>query len=258
MDVEQPLDEHLREQEEQVARRRLSFGEAARAYATYRPRYPVEAVRWVVGDGTEVVDVGAGTGLLTECLLELGVTVTAVEPDAEMRAELHRNLPDVSVLAGTGEDLPLPDASADAVLFAQSWHWVDPPRASVEVARVLRPGGRLGLVWNIRDDSVPWMAALSAIIGGEDSMERRDGERGHEVAAPFGPTERAEFPHRRTMTPDMLRGLVETFSYVRLSPRREEVLAAVTELVRTHPDLAGRDTFELAYITVAYRAVRAG
>lgn len=256
MGVEQPLDEHLREQEDQVARRRLSFGEAARAYATYRPRYPVDAARWVVGDGVDVVDVGAGTGLLTGTLRELGVAVIAVEPDAGMREELHRTLPEVPVLPGTGEHLPLPDASADAVLFGQSWHWVDPPRASAEVARVLRPGGRLGLVWNIRDDSVPWMAALSAIIGGEDSMERRDGERGHEVAPPFGPTERAEFPHRRTMSPETLRGLVETFSYVRLSPRRDEVLEAVSELVRTHPDLAGRDTFELSYITVVYRAVR--
>lgn len=258
MGVEQPLDEHLREQEAQVALRRLSFGEAAGAYATYRPRYPVAAARWVVGDGTDVVDVGAGTGLLTGTLWELGVAVTAVEPDAGMRAELHRALPQVPVLAGSGEDLPLPDASADAVLFGQSWHWVDPARASNEAARVLRQGGRLGLLWNIRDDSVPWMAALSAIIGGEESMERRDGERAHEVGPPFGPTERAEFRHRRTMTSDTLRGLVETFSYVRLSPRRDEVLAAVDDLVRTHPDLVGRDAFELEYVCVAYRAAYAG
>lgn len=128
-----------------------SFGEQAGLYERARPDYPDAAVTWLVGAARRVADVGAGTGKLTRVLRRLGREVVAVEPDAAMRAELVAAVPGVEVLAGTGEALPLPDTSVDAVTFGQAWHWVDPAAGSIEAARVLRPGGVLGLVWNARD-----------------------------------------------------------------------------------------------------------
>jgi SAM-dependent methyltransferase len=247
---------------EDYAARRLSFGAEASAYARYRPGYPVEAVRWVLagadGPATRVVDVGAGTGALTEVLVSAGLDVRAVEPDPGMRAQLQDRVPGATVLAGSAESLPLPDASADAVLVAQAWHWFDHAVAGEQFARVLRPGGVLGLLWNLRDEAVSWMAALSAVVGGEDTLRasREPGNVARAVGPRFGPVERAEFRHSVTHTADSLVGLVETFSYVRLSPHRGQVLAAVRELAASHPDLAGRESFELPYVTAAYRARR--
>jgi SAM-dependent methyltransferase len=252
--------------------RRLSFGAQAATYARFRPTYPIAAIRWVVSaaqvDVRRVLDVGAGTGALTAVLAGAGWDVTALEPDPGMRHQLGAALPTVSLLAGSAESLPLADRSMDAVLAAQAWHWFDPARAVPELERVLVPGGVLGLLWNVRDDSVPWVSALSGIIGGEDTLRaarREQGvaaalrqpdsldalEHGRRLTAP----ERELFPHTVSHTVDSLIGLVSTYSYVRLSPRRDEVLEAVRHLVTTHPDLAGRNNFELPYACVAYRCV---
>src|ERR1700712_1163347 len=160
----------------------LSFGQNVADYERGRPGYPDAAIEWmlaqaVVGSspfgsspfGTKpapasaehplaVVDVGAGTGKFTASLVTRGLTVTAVEPDEVMRQTLSGKFPSVVALSGTAESMPLADASADLVTFAQAWHWVDVPAASAEVARVLRPGGSLALVWNIRDSGVDWVA----------------------------------------------------------------------------------------------------
>ncbi len=245
------------------AARRLSFGAEAESYARYRPGYPAEAVRWVLAGATgpaatRAVDVGAGTGALTAVLVATGLDVRAVEPDAGMRAQLRARVPTAHVMAGTAEALPVPDASADAVLVAQAWHWFDHAVAAEELARVLRPGGVLGLVWNLRDDDVPWMAELSDVVGGEDTLRasREPGNLQAAVGAHFRPVEHERFAYSVTHTVDSLVGLVDTFSYVRLSPHRDEVLAAVRELATTHPDLAGRESFALPYVTSAFRAVR--
>lgn len=107
-----------------------SFGAQADVYDRARPEYPVDAVAWMLPSGAlDVADVGAGTGKLTSALLTEGRTVTAIDPDAQMLARLSTRLPGIRTLVGTGEQLPLPDASMDAVVFGQAWHWVDPPRA---------------------------------------------------------------------------------------------------------------------------------
>ena len=122
-------------------------------------------VEWLLADvPARVVDLGAGTGKLTRALVGRAETVVAVEPDPGMRRVLSELLPGTSLLAGTGEDIPLRDGYADAIVVGQAWHWVDPARAVPEVARVLRPGGSLGLIWNDRDEGDPWVQALSALL----------------------------------------------------------------------------------------------
>src|SRR5690348_12905637 len=139
-------------------RQASSFGVAADEYDTQRPTYPAEAVAWAVGDepGRRVVDLGAGTGILTRMLLALGHTALPVEPDPEMRRRLAERSPDTQPLAGSAEAIPLPDGSVDAVMAGQAYHWFDPETAHREIGRVVRPGGVFAPIWNIRDESVPW------------------------------------------------------------------------------------------------------
>ncbi len=149
--------------------RSLSFGSEAAAYERGRPSYPPEAIDWLLPPGArDVLDLGAGTGKLTTRLVERGLDVVAVDPIAEMLELLSSALPDTPALLGTAEQIPLPDNSVDAVLVAQAWHWFDLERAVAEVARVLRPGGRLGLVWNTRDERLGWVKDLGRIIGHEN------------------------------------------------------------------------------------------
>ena len=241
--------------EEALAGRR--FGDAADAYVAGRPEYPAQVVEWLVGDASSIADVGAGTGKLTAALVRDGRTVTAVEPDAGMLAALGREVPGARALQGTGEALPLPDASVDAVVYGQAWHWVDAPKASAEAARVLRAGGVLGLIWNVRDSSVDWVDRLGDVIHGS-AAERMIETDAVAVAAPFGPLERTEVRCTRPMTVDALVAMVESRSYViALSPQeRAGVLDGVRELVATHPDTAGRETIDLPYRTTGFRTVR--
>ena len=183
--------------------RSLSFGAEAAAYERGRPSYPPEAIDWLLPtNARDVLDLGAGTGKLTTRLVERGLDVVAVDPIPEMLELLTDSLPDTPALLGTAEDIPLPDDSVDAVLVAQAWHWFDPERAIKEVARVLRPGGRLGLVWNTRDERMGWVKDLGRIIGHEDDPFN------HEVplAEPFDEVERstrsgrAISPRRRSST----------------------------------------------------------
>jgi SAM-dependent methyltransferase len=240
------------------AARSRSFGGAADAYTTGRPGYPAEAVEWLVEGANRVVDVGAGTGKLTAGLVAAGREVVAVDPDAAMLDVLRRDLPGVPVHVGTAESMPLPDGSADAAVLGQAWHWVDPDAASAELGRVVRPGGLLGLVWNIRDEREPWVAELGAVMHGSDA-ERMIGEGGVRVAAPFGPLGERRFGWTASRTADEIVAMAASRSYLITLPEdeRQGVLARIRELLATHPATAGRDRFELPYVTHAYRARRA-
>ncbi|MCX5398793.1 class I SAM-dependent methyltransferase [Streptomyces sp. NBC_00102] len=150
--------------------RALSFSGAAALYAAARPGYPPEvfvALEEAAGrtlDTLRAVDVGAGTGIATRELVRRGAHVVAVEPGEGMAAELRRSLPEVPVVRGDGNRLPLADDSAGLVTYAQSWHWTDPARSWPEAARVLRPGGVLALWWNVADHRAPWVAEQNARI----------------------------------------------------------------------------------------------
>lgn len=144
--------------------RATSFGNVAESYDKARPGPPAEALDWLVPAGCGVaVDLAAGTGLFTRALLGRAAEVVAVEPDERMRAVLAQRSPGVRVLEGWGEAMPLPDASADAVFVSTAWHWLDPARAVPEIGRVLRSGGRLGVIWTSRDRAEDWVAELDLL-----------------------------------------------------------------------------------------------
>ncbi len=234
----------------QHRRQASSFGAAAAAYERGRPPYPPEAVDWLLPEGaSRVLDLGAGTGKLTRQLSDRGLDVIAVEPSAGMREQLARTVPGVPVHAGSAEEIPLPDGSIDAVLVAQAWHWVDRSRAVPEVARVLVPGGQLGLVWNIRDEREDWVAELGRIL--HDPGEHREPDRGI-IGPPFRPVERRYVEWKHRLSPDELIDLAASRSYVITMPedRRAAVLAGVRRLARR----AGSDELLLPYVTECYRA----
>jgi ubiquinone/menaquinone biosynthesis C-methylase UbiE len=165
--------------------RATSFDNTASAYEYGRPEYPAEALRWWIDLGAfplggMVLDLAAGTGKLTRSLIDQGCDVVAVEPLANMRAEFARVLPTVRMLDGTAEAIPLADHSIDSVFVAQAFHWFDAPAALSEIARVLKPGGGLGLVWNDDDLTVPWVAMYSD----RKHRSQADDMRIQEVATP--------------------------------------------------------------------------
>ncbi|TGD86754.1 class I SAM-dependent methyltransferase [Mycolicibacterium sp. CH28] len=233
--------------------RSLSFGSEAAAYERGRPSYPPEAIDWLLPPGArDVLDLGAGTGKLTTRLVERGLDVVAVDPLAEMLELLSSALPDTPALLGTAEQIPLPDNSVDAVLVAQAWHWFDPQRAVAEIARVLRPGGRLGLVWNARDERLGWVKDLGDIIGHENAQLNDTTT----LPAPFSEVARRHVEWTSYLTPQALIDLVASRSYCITSPAavRTQTLDRVRDLLNTHPALANSTGLALPYITVCIRA----
>jgi SAM-dependent methyltransferase len=233
--------------------RSLSFGAEAAAYERGRPSYPPEAIDWLLPSGArDVLDLGAGTGKLTTRLVQRGLDVVAVDPIPEMLEVLSTALPDTPALLGTAEEIPLPDDSVDAVLVAQAWHWFDPQRAVKEVVRVLRPGGRLGLVWNTADERLGWVKDLGRITGHEeDPFNDRV-----TLPEPFTGVERRRVEWTNYLTPQALIDLVASRSYCITSPAevRTRTLEQVRELLATHPALANTSGLALPYVTVCIRA----
>jgi SAM-dependent methyltransferase len=239
--------------------RAVSFGAVADAYERGRPPYPPEAIDWLLPAGAaRVLDLGAGTGKLTRQLAGRGLDVTAVEPSEGMREQSRRVVPGVRALAGSAERIPLPGRSVDAVLVAQAWHWVDPVVALPEVARVLRPGGLLGLLWNIRDERADWVAELGAALRRSDGPQSASNTVSSAplVGPPFGPVERHDVEWVHHISADALIDMVASRSYVITLPSadRAALLSEVRRLIRTHPALAGADEIALPYVTRCWRA----
>jgi SAM-dependent methyltransferase len=246
--------------------RRLSFGVAAELYDRARPSYPPEAVRWALGAAPRrVVDLGAGTGLLSRLLASLGHEVVAVEPDDAMRAALTANSAGITALAGAAEAIPLLDASVGAVVAGQAYHWFANDAAHEEIARVLEQGGVFAPLWNDRDVSVGWVAELSRVADLDDgprlrprrvvrSLRHRLGRKpGPSFGRWFAAPERATFEHSVAYTAATLLAVIQSRSryIVASEAERRRIDAGVLALVRDFPE-----PFVLPYVTVAYRAAK--
>jgi ubiquinone/menaquinone biosynthesis C-methylase UbiE len=227
------------------------FERGAAAYERGRPGYPEAAIARLadeldLGPERVIVDLAAGTGKLTRALLGLGAELIAVEPVAGMRAQLEDAVPGVDVRDGTAEHLPLDDASADAVLVAQAFHWFDVAAAAAEIHRVLVAGGGLGVVRNEWDESVEWIMAMHELIAQHASRVERDrSDDWREALAAtglFSPYQEAMFPNPVRVDVDTLRARVASLSFVALldDAPRERLLDAVADLVAER-DLVGAD-----------------
>jgi SAM-dependent methyltransferase len=237
------------------AERAASFARVADAYEQARPGYPADAVLWLAGETPcDVVDLGAGTGKLTRSLAALGHHVVAVEPLGEMLDRLRAAVPGVTAVAGSAESMPLPDGAADVVACAQAFHWFDQEPALAEIARVLRPGGRIALVWNVRDERVPWVSELSDAMVGRTGVDRG-------AAAPieqsglYGPVEHATFEHTQTVDRDALRALVLSRSYCAVLPE-EERAPILGRVDRLFDEYARDGLLTLPYVVECFRAER--
>ena len=244
------------------ARRADSFGEQAEAYAEHRPDYPVAAIRWALeplgtDERLDVLDLAAGTGKLTGSLLPRG-TVTAVEPDPAMLAELRARFPGVVAHEGSAEAIPLPDACLDAVLVGQAWHWFDPDRAFPEIARVLRPGGVLGVLWNGDDASVEWVRGFHDAGRWQSHVVRAPDEEPRLPAHPaFAPDGFAQFANLVPTTVDGLVAMLRTHSWALVSEpaEREAAFDRLRAYLASRPETASGE-FVLPLITDVVRAIR--
>jgi SAM-dependent methyltransferase len=236
------------------------FELGADAYERGRPSYPAEAVDWLaeqvgLATGRTVIDLAAGTGKLTRLLVPFGARVIAVEPVDGMRSRLVREVPGVEALAGIAERMPLPDDVADAITVGQAFHWFANEEAIAEIARVLRPGGRLGLVWNFRETDDEIHRAISAIIapfrGDAPSAYTGVWRQALEQSPLFGELAERSFPSEQLLDAEGLATRFGSVSVVAALPdeQREEVLGRFRAL-------AGGGTVRLGYRTTVYVASR--
>ncbi len=251
---------------ERWRQRATSFGPAAELYDRVRPSYPSPALAWALaplGSGTwRIGDIGAGTGIMTRLIIDAGHEVVAVEPDAQMRQRLAATTPAANAVEGSAELMPMGDGSLDGAVAAQAYHWFDRDRAHTELARVIRPGGVFAALWNDRDDAQAWVGEYSRIVEGDRGPDGSGADSGRAAVTSygeaFGAVNRSVFRHSTRHTPASLIALLQSRSYyLSATPQRQADLEReVLELTRTHPDLAGREEFELPYVTVVFRAVR--
>jgi SAM-dependent methyltransferase len=240
------------------------FGSEAETYERSRPTYPPDALAWLVESlridpGATVVDLAAGTGKLTRLLEPIGARLLAVEPVDGMRRVLAQMLPNVPVVGATAETQPFAAGSVDAVTVAQAFHWFDADAAFAELARVLRPGGRVGIIWNARDRSVDWVDRAWGIM---DRVEKRAPWRDHEhwrtsllgPRSAFGTLHEATFQHEQVFTPDGVLDRFRGVSHVAVLPRGEQqaVLDELRDLLETHPETRGRTELRIRYRVDAY------
>jgi MOSC domain-containing protein YiiM/trans-aconitate methyltransferase len=239
------------------------FAAQADAYERGRPEHSSESVDLLAhelgfGPGSRVVDLGAGTGKLTRQLVATGAEVIAVEPIPEMRAHIEKALPQVEALTGTAEDLPLENHSVDAVLVAQAFHWFDALRAMSEIRRVLKPGGGLGLIWQARDASVPWVARLNEIIDAADDGHPRfrtgAWREVFDTTALFEPLQEATVASVQHARAGEIVDRVASISYIAAmrDEDREAVLADVRHLLATDPATAGLERIDLPHVVHVY------
>jgi SAM-dependent methyltransferase len=239
------------------------FAAEAATYVRGRPDYPAELLPWLereleLGPGKTAVDLGAGTGKFTRLLARTAATVVAVEPVAQMRTRLSAAQPAIRALDGTAEAIPLETGSVDAVVCAQAFHWFANASALGEIRRVLRPDGRLGLVWNVRDESVDWVAEITRIItpfeGNAPRFYKGDWRKPFESAL-FDELRMTSFDYQHLGPPQEVvidRFLSVSFIAALPAPQKTIVEERLRALVAEHPQLRGREVVAFPYRTEAY------
>jgi len=231
-----------------------AFGAVAQTYDRGRPGYPPAAAAWLMGGEAKVVlELGAGTGKFTRELVDQGHAVFATEPDEAMLAVLRERVPEVSAKVATAEAIPANDRSVDVVVVAQAFHWFDHEQALPEMARVLKPGGHVALVWNFFDQRIPWVRRLVNVVGehAASSHASSDVLADHEL---FEPAERTTFAFWQDVTRDTLVDIVASRSFIASLPEAER--EAKLDAVRALYDEYGRgyDGMQLPYVTECFRA----
>ncbi|RYC10585.1 class I SAM-dependent methyltransferase [Nocardioides zhouii] len=234
--------------------RARSFGAVAEAYDRGRPAYPAEAVAWLTGGEAKVVlELGAGTGKLTRQLVDAGHAVFATDPDEAMLEVLRERVPEVSARTATAEDIPANDRSVDVVVVAQAFHWFDHEVALPEIARVLKPGGHVALVWNSRDERIPWVRKMGDLLGRQDL----DTSSAQQLVQSdlFGFMEETTFKHWQEVNRETVIDLARSRSSFAMMDdagqheHLDEVRAFYADYGR------GMDGMQIPYVTRCYRAV---
>lgn len=239
------------------------FGRDAQTYSRGRPGFPPEALEWLrlelgLEAGKTVVDLGAGTGKFTGLLMQTGAGVVAVDPVDAMLARLSAELPEVRTVRASAQNLPLDDATADVVVCAQSFHWFATRAALAEIRRVLKPGGMLGLIWNVRDRSVAWVDSLARIVDRHEGDAPRydQGEWRAVFPAPgFSDMQEKAVAHAHTGDAEqVIVARTASVSFVAALPEVERrcLLDEVRTLVSAEPELAGKATVSMPYVTRMY------
>lgn len=234
-----------------------SFQEGGEHYHRVRPGYPPEAVDWLIpAEARDAADIGAGTGKFTALLLERGLQVTAVDPSADMLAQLHHSCPAAAACLGSAEATGLPDLAFDVVSAAQAWHWVEPLAASAEAARILRPDGALALVWNQLDTTVPWVHRLSRIMHAGDVLKP---DFRPAVGPGFKNLEGRQIRWEDSLTTADIVELTKSRSYYLAAGEqtRAKVLSNLDWYLHEHLAYGPADEVLLPYITQAWRATKA-
>jgi SAM-dependent methyltransferase len=249
------------------AQRSTSFGAVAAEYDRLRPPPAPAAVDWLVpGPAQTLVDLGAGTGLLSRALALRAGHVVAVEPDDRMRAVLTRSAPGVEAVPGTAEQIPLPDAAADGVYGSSAWQWMDPELAVPEIARVLRDGGRFGLVWTTRETDIPWLRAREWFREAYQQAEPSDVSEPRDAAgrrlvslphgSPFTNIETSTFQYSRPMTPADIVDMLTTYSAVITADDEFVALGRERGAAALAARFPGADVIELPIRSYCWRADR--
>jgi SAM-dependent methyltransferase len=242
------------------------YARQAAAYERGRPDYPQGVATWLaetlwLGPGRIALDVGAGTGKFTRLMLATGASVVAVEPVEAMRQRLAA-IDGVQVVPAPAQSIPLQDQSVDAIVCAQSFHWFAGSATLDEFARLLKPGGRLGLIWNIRDESVDWVARITDLITPFEGDAPRFYKGDWKKPFPhpeFTPLRETAFAYAHVGPPQEV--IIDRFmsvSFIAALPPRENrfVRAQLESLIATHPALAGRAEISFPYRTLAFDCER--